>query len=78
MYGVFDIYVGLTDGVAGQLQPALRQNGIFVQNSSINIYYDPVSGIAEVGIISNVGSGGFGYVVDVSASWTVQPLFTYL
>ena len=78
MYGVFDIYVGLTDGVAGVLQPALRQNGIFVQNSSITIYYDPVSGIAEVGIISNVGSGGFGYVVDVSASWTVQPLFTYL
>jgi hypothetical protein len=77
IYGVYDIYVGLTDGIATVLQPALRQNAIFVQNSSINILYEPTSGLAEIRITSNVGSGGYGYVVDVTASWTIQPLFTY-
>ena len=77
IYGVWDIYVGFQDGVAGVLQPALRQNAIFSVNSSINMYYDPVANEVEIGIISNVGSGGFGYVVDVSASWLVQPIFGF-
>jgi hypothetical protein len=75
IYGVWDIYVGFQDGVAGVLQPVFRQNAIFVSNSSINILYDPVSNTTTMKIISNVGSGGFGYVVDVTASWTIQPIF---
>jgi hypothetical protein len=75
IFGSWNIYVGFTDGVAGDLQPIAQQYTIFSHNCSINFTVNSITGNFLINVVSNVG--GPGYVIDTSSSWLVQPLFPY-
>jgi len=72
IYGVWNIYAGITDALGGALQYTYEQSTIFAHNCSISLVQDSSGdGSYRIAVISNVGGN---YVSDVRASWLIQPI----